>query len=729
MGLGSASVPLNVHLGSQGDITAWLVAGPYPNEGALQRKGTGFRTDYLGGESNARPTEGLASGAYTWKLAVATGKLGLDLKATLPTKDPAIGYCYATIVSPRDQAATLLFGSDDGARVYVNGESVYAKQIVRGVRRDEEKLEIQLKQGENQLLFKVEQGDGGWGLTARIVAPNGSPIPGLVEKLEVSPEKDDLSFARGFAGKSGAIDLEAWQSYVHSQREMTRWVKNLRPYLVHADKVDQALVVTAAKFKEISTDASAATKTLREISQTLSKTYEEARAPLMKWAQKPGALETANPTKEDFVKVMPGGRYFVHGDGKPFIPIGANHNPDWTELNLSNPLHDNYNPQKTDAWFAKLKRNGVNVIRLMVETPPSGNLEETPGVYRPEHVIWLDHIVATARKYGVKLWMTPYDTFWMSLRAETCPYWAANGGPIKEPIDFLTKPEILDLQKKRIAYLIDRYGNTGTIFAWEVMNEIDIWWKASPEQIKAWLDQMVPFVRDYEMKKWGRNHLLTVSMAAPEPKGLNAESAFRRPDLDFATMHLYLGATRATKPGQAEQAGKDFAAGVIYAQRQIRDNRPVLDGESGPIDKWIDDIRLDNETFHQMSWSHLLAGGAGPGTRWPYRHPHHITDGMLATLKSMRVFSDGVDWTKLSGKLTAMSASGGTAQVLATEKGGIAWIQHLTGEAVSVAAGYPVKARLFDVRAGKWLAAQAKPGAAFQVPAGVEEVVLSFERA
>jgi len=278
----------------------------------------------------------------------------------------------------------------------------------------------------------------------------------------------------------------------------------------------------------------------------------------------------------------------------------------------------------------------------MVETPPSGNLEEKVGIFRPEHLIWLDNIFRAARKHGVRLWITPYDTFWMSLRADTSPYWAANGGPIQKPIDFLTKPEIIEDQKRRMKFLIDRYGNTGTVFAWEIMNEIDLWWGASPEQIKAWTNEMARYVRGYEHKRWGRNHILTLSFAEAEPKGLNAETAFQRKDLDFATMHLYLGASRAPKPGTAEQAGIDFAAGVSYARGQIQDNRPVLDGESGPIDHWISEAALDDEVFHQMSWQHLMAGGAGPGTRWPYRNPHHVTDGMLKTLKAMRAFCDGV---------------------------------------------------------------------------------------
>jgi len=34
------------------------------------------------------------------------------------------------------------------------------------------------------------------------------------------------------------------------------------------------------------------------------------------------------------------------------------------------------------------------------------------------------------------------------------------------------------------------------------MNEIDIWWDASPKTIETYVDDMAAFVRDYETEKW-----------------------------------------------------------------------------------------------------------------------------------------------------------------------------------------------------------------------------------
>jgi mannan endo-1,4-beta-mannosidase len=337
--------------------------------------------------------------------------------------------------------------------------------------------------------------------------------------------------------------------------------------------------------------------------------------------------------------------------------------------------------------------------------------------------------------------MTPYDTFWMNLRAEASPYWSANGGPIVQTVDFLTKPSIIELQKRRMRFLIDRYGNTGTIFAWEIMNEIDIWWHASPEQIRKWVDDMAIYVRQYEKERWGRNHMVTVSQADPLPKGLNADTAFNDPHLDFATMHLYLGASRGPKPGQEEQAGVDFASGVTYARHMVKDNRPVLDGESGPIDKWIADPSVDDEVFRQMSWQHLMAGGAGPGTRWPYRNPHHVTPGMLDELKAIRTFCDKVSWPALTGpevEIKSTVPQSGKATIFGTNKGAIAWLRATTNTAGKQFALYwpglakPAKIHLFDVKSGKWLptvlSSQDKDGIRIPMPAGLREVAVWIER-
>lgn len=709
----SAVRPLRLSLGAEGDLLGWLVAGPYPDPGAFQLRGTGFNGIYPAEkELESREFDwavGQPGAPHAWRLLMGTRSRGLDLVPTLGSGAELFAYCTADLIAPRDEAVQLLFGSDDGARVFLNGTRVFSKEVPRGVRRDEDRVVLPLKRGRNHLLFKIEQLNQGWGLMARLVDGAGRPVRGVAEELQIRPSGGDYRELRSVAGTAGAVDVEALERYLQIMDTAGRWAKTFlsssRPTEAPAPAVSglrEALRQAEDAVKAPQT-ASALTSALRTSDLEVKSAYDAARRPLMKWAQQPGPLWPGGSASEDFIRVMPGGRYFVHSDGRPFTPVGYNHNPDWTELGFGNPLAEHYDLGRVDRWFSNLQAHRVNLIRLMVETPQSGTLEERPGVYRPEQVVWLDNVMSSAQRHGVRLWVTPYDTFWMNRRADASPYWAANGGPIVHPVDFLTKPSIIALQKRRMQFLIDRYGGSGTVFAWEIMNEIDLWWGASPEQIRAWTDQMATFVRRYQRRRWGRDHLVTLSFGEPEPKGLNAETAFRRPDLDFATMHLYLGASRGPSPGQEWQAANDYAAGVRYARAQVRDNRPVIDGESGPIDRWITDEPFDDEVFHLMSWSHLLAGGAGAGTRWPYRNPHHLTPGMLETLRMISLFCESVPWSKLTGSEVAATVDGDRARVFATGSAAIVWVRGSGPLRLSWPGG-PVRAfGVFDVGAGKWV--------------------------
>ena len=699
----ASTKPLRVRLGPAGEILGWLVKGPFPDPGAFQLHGQGFEAK-TALEGGAHSSEEIATDSTPWKFAVADPKLGLNLVAALGQHDAVYAYCSADLDLKMASQALLLFGSDDGAKVFLDGRQVFSKPAARGIKRDEDRVQLSLRKGINHLLFKVEQLNQGWGVLARVVELRGKPLAGATEIVNVDPTRQDRwTTLRQTAGTAGAVDVDLYARYLDRESLMRRWLASLAGRAVKPEDLKARLDSTRAAVRRPGQTEESLEDALETGSASLESQFKLARSKLLAWAQDPGSLSLPSMP---WIRVMPEGRYFTTGNAS-FMPIGYNHNPDWTELEPADPLAEKYDPARADHWFRRLADHGVDLIRLMVETPPSGNLEDPVGVFQPEHVIWLDTIFRAAAKYGIRLWVTPYDTFWMNLRSDASPYWSLNGGPLAKPTDFLTKPSVIDLQKRRMKFLIDRYGGSGVVFAWEVMNEIDLWWNATPEQIKSWTDQMVSYVRKYERQRWGKNHLVTISFGKPETSGLNAATQYRRKDLDFATMHLYLGASRGPSATQVEQAAADFYNGVLFARHEISDNRPVLDGESGPIDRWIADERLDDRVFHLMSWSHLLAGGAGSGTRWPYRNPHHLTEGMLETLSTMRRFCDHVDWTAFTGQAATGQITLGPWKGLSfsTSKGEIVWLRADRKQAKFS----PPKGstwRVFDVEKRAWLGAK-----------------------
>jgi len=82
---------------------------------------------------------------------------------------------YARVVLQADRATTLLLamGSDDGLAVFLRGERVCAHDVLRGLKPGEDEVELPLVAGRNEVLFKVTQAGGDFGLavTARVLGP------------------------------------------------------------------------------------------------------------------------------------------------------------------------------------------------------------------------------------------------------------------------------------------------------------------------------------------------------------------------------------------------------------------------------------------------------------------------------------------------------------------------------------------------------------------------------
>ena len=56
-------------------------------------------------------------------------------------------------------------------------------------------------------------------------------------------------------------------------------------------------------------------------------------------------------------------------------------------------------------------------------------------------------------------------------------------------------------------------------------------------------------------------------------------------------------------------------------------------------------------------WAHLASGGAGSGMRWPARHPHLLTPGMLRSLSGMAQFARLLDWNRFTPGSAALEAT------------------------------------------------------------------------
>ncbi len=365
--------------------------------------------------------------------------------------------------------------------------------------------------------------------------------------------------------------------------------------------------------------------------------------------------EITLPQYHGYISVAPDGRYFADEQGLGFLVIGENDGVPWAGLST---LLNRTSPEATEAYIRDLREHGITVSRIMVEysEQPHTYLENPVGTFSDSMVQFWDDFVALAEEYGLYLLLTPYDTFWQGHNWERYPYNAALGGPCQTMRDWLTDSDCISAQKNRWRFIIERWGGSPNIFAWDLMNEIDLWWNASAAEIDAYVTDMAAYIRSLETEIWGRTHMITVSSAAPVPAGTLGNIIYQHPSLDFANTHLYIG-NEIRDPADPIGAGAIMSGGVVQSLAEIQDARPYFDSETGPIDDWIEDPSFDQEYHHNMSWAHLAAGGAGTGMRWPYTNPHWILPELRDNLLGVARFASTIDWAHFNSRNIANNVS------------------------------------------------------------------------
>jgi hypothetical protein len=107
-----------------------------------------------------------------WKAAKAAKRGFVDLNRACGQQEWCVAYGYTEITSIHAREAVLSCGSDDGIRVWLNGQVVHSNDAGRGYTPDSDTATVQLKAGVNHLLVKVSQHTGGWGFGVGISEPN-----------------------------------------------------------------------------------------------------------------------------------------------------------------------------------------------------------------------------------------------------------------------------------------------------------------------------------------------------------------------------------------------------------------------------------------------------------------------------------------------------------------------------------------------------------------------------
>ena len=153
----------------------WLVLGPFDNTA-----GIGYDTAYIPEDAVQIDRNAQYDGTHgkiSWQKHTDDAFNGfIDFGRN---DDWLVSYAWTTITSPDEREVQLRIGSDDQAKVWLNGEQVYSFDMGRWIVVDTDIVPVTLKAGENAILVKVCNEELSWGFYMRVTDENGKPYNDL----------------------------------------------------------------------------------------------------------------------------------------------------------------------------------------------------------------------------------------------------------------------------------------------------------------------------------------------------------------------------------------------------------------------------------------------------------------------------------------------------------------------------------------------------------------------
>ncbi len=219
--------------------------------------------------------------------------------------------------------------------------------------------------------------------------------------------------------------------------------------------------------------------------------------------------------------------YFEFDNGDYYYPIGQN--VAWA------PSVDAY-----EHYFQKMQENMYCWSRVWMSSWQCAiewlDVGEFHGLnnYNLKNAKLLDDITDLAKKHDIYFQLvlnqhgqlsTKVDPEWLNN-----PYNIKNGGPCKEPKDFLTNPEAKKLYKMRMRYIIARWGYSTNILAWEPWNELTLMDNYDANLDIPWQKEMGQYVDSVDPYA----HMITTSYFGNFPKDI-----WKQPEISYGQIHMY----------------------------------------------------------------------------------------------------------------------------------------------------------------------------------------------
>jgi alpha-galactosidase len=158
----------------EGDfLTDWHVIGPFRG-GSQGWVSLDLQTPIETAPRSRAERPNLASSfpvnghVLTWQPARAGAKGYVDLTAMLGMSEWSVAYAYTEVETVHARETVLRCGSDDGIRIWLNGEQIHSREVGRPYRPNDDEVAIYLRPGTNRVLVKIDNYQGGWGFGVSI---------------------------------------------------------------------------------------------------------------------------------------------------------------------------------------------------------------------------------------------------------------------------------------------------------------------------------------------------------------------------------------------------------------------------------------------------------------------------------------------------------------------------------------------------------------------------------
>lgn len=306
--------------------------------------------------------------------------------------------------------------------------------------------------------------------------------------------------------------------------------------------------------------------------------------------------------KKGFIRVA-NNRYLKFDSGDQFFGIGLNMG--WYDY-----------PEKTysyQKWIDSLSANNGNLIRVWmsenafaIEWKNTGLGNYTNRLDRAYQLDWLLNY-AEEKNIVVQLCLVPHGQFSINVDPEwnNNPYNSANGGPCSTPENFFTNEVAKEFFKRRLDYIIARWGYSPNLFAWEIFNEVDHThnYNQNKQNVTQWLIEIAQYIKSKDIY----GHLVTTSFANEFLDPLIWSNIF----FDIIQIHHY-------------NTTADMQTALVELTRlYLSDyNKPTAIGEYDFLELgyWASTNDPYGINFHNSLWASVMSGAYLTAMSWSWNN-------------------------------------------------------------------------------------------------------------